>query len=131
MKAKDANMRFLFGSVLFFFMLLMMIVLFSYFTLQQSLTADTPVSKERYAISFSKQFDGTCYDLYLNDSLIYVGSPVSADTVIRASGKVADNALLLVEKSTDIVTVLEVKPHGKVVICYGKNGEVTLSDAGK
>ena len=120
-------MRFLFGSVLFFFMLLMVIVLFSYFTLQQSLTTDTPAARERYAISFAEQFEGTRYDLYLNDSLIYVGDPVDADTVIRASGKVTENALLLVEKSTDIVTVLEVEPRGKVLICYGKNGEVALS----
>ena len=127
MKAKDANMRFLFGSVLFFFMLLMVIVLFSYFTLQQSLAPDTPAARERYAISFAEQFEGTHYDLYLNDSLIYVGDPVDADTVIRASGKVTENALLLVEKSTDIVTVLQVEPRGKVLICYGRNGEVALS----
>ena len=125
MKAKDANMRFLFGSVLFFFMLLMVIVLFSYFVLQQSVTNENSSVKERYAISFSKQFQGACYDLYLNDSFLYVGNPVNVDTVIRASGRVNDNALLLVEKSSDVVTVLEIEARGKVLICYGRNGEIT------
>lgn len=127
MKAKDANMRFLFGSVLFFFVLLMVIMLFSYFTLQQSLvTDDAKLSTERYEISFSKQFDGTTYDLYLNDSLLYVGNPVDVDTVIRASGRVQDNALLIVEKSSDIATIINIEPRGKVLICYGRNGEVTV-----
>lgn len=126
MKAKDANLRFLFGSVSFF-ILIMVLVLFSYLTLRYSMKESKVSAEYSYYISFSKQFEGRCYDLYLNDSLLYVGNPVSADTVIRASGNASDNALLLVEKSSDIVTVLEVEPRGRVLICYGRDGEVTLN----
>ena len=126
MKAKDANLRFLFGSVSFF-ILIMVLVLFSYLTLRYSMKESKVLAEYSYYISFSKQFEGRCYDLYLNDSLLYVGNPVSADTVIRVSGNASDNALLLVEKSSDIVTVLEVEPRGRVLICYGRDGEVTLN----
>lgn len=124
MRAKDANMRFLFGSVLFFFVLLMVIMLFSYFTLQQSVKGDKTPSGYSYEISFSRQFVGA-YDLYLNDTLLYVGNPVSVDTVICASGKKQDNALLIVDKSTDIATIINIEPCGKVLICYDRNGEIT------
>ena len=128
MKAKDANMRFLFGSVSFF-ILIMVVVLFSYFVLRFSMKESGASSGYRYAISFSEQFEGTCYDLYLNDSLLYVGNPVSTDTVIRASGKRQDNALLLVERSSDIVTVLEVEPYGELRIRIGGDGELVVADA--
>ena len=128
MKAKDANMRFLFGSVSFF-ILIMVVVLFSYFVLRFSMKESGVSSGYRYAITFSEQFEGACYDLYLNDSLLYVGNPVSTDTVIRASGKRLDNALLLVEKNSDIVTVLEVEPYGELRICIGGDGELVVADA--
>ena len=80
-RGRDANMRFLFGSVLFFFMIIMSVMLFVYFVLEQSVTKEDRV-RDCYEISFSKQFDGLEYDLYLNDSLLYVGRPVSSDTVL-------------------------------------------------
>ena len=58
-----------------------------------------------------------------------MGNPVSTDTVIRASGKRQDNALLLVEKSSDIVTVLEVEPYGELRIRIGGDGELVVADA--
>ncbi len=123
-KAKDANMKFLFGSVFFFFILLMMIMLFGYFTLDYSIAKD-PMS-DNYVISFSKQFEGEDYDLYLNDSLLYEGRPVDADTVIRVSCFEKENALILVEKRNDIATVLQIGTSGKIYICFDKNGEAIV-----
>lgn len=122
-KGSNANMRFLFGSVFFFFVVIITIMLFSYFTLQQwskpgMATADT------YAISFSKQFDGLRYDLYLNDSLLYVGDPVCADTVIRVARMADENALLVVEKENDLVSVVEIGKKGRILVSFDRNGEV-------
>jgi hypothetical protein len=128
-KAKDANLRFLFGSVFFFFILLMMIVLFAYFTLQQSWGKDA--IKESYTISFSKQFEGACYDLYLNDSLLYVGNPVSSDTSIVVSRTAQENALIVVDKKSDDAAILQVKESGMILICYGKDGDIVAETIGK
>ena len=117
-------MRFLFGSVLFFFMIIMSVMLFVYFVLEQSVTKEDRV-RDCYEISFSKQFDGLEYDLYLNDSLLYVGRPVSSDTVIRIERSLDENSLLVVDKATDIVSVVEIGRRGRLLIGFGRTGEIT------
>lgn len=123
-RGRDANMRFLFGSVLFFFMIIMSVMLFVYFVLEQSVTKEDRV-RDCYEISFSKQFDGLEYDLYLNDSLLYVGRPVSSDTVIRIERSLDENSLLVVDKATDIVSVVEIGRRGRLLIGFGRCGEIT------
>ena len=117
-------MRFLFGSVLFFFMIIMSVMLFVYFVLEQSVTKEDR-ARDCYEISFSKQFDGLEYDLYLNDSLLYVGRPVSSDTVIRIERSLDENSLLVVDKATDIVSVVEIGRRGRLLIGFGRGGEIT------
>lgn len=122
-KGSNANMRFLFGSVFFFFVVIITIMLFSYFTLQQW-SKPGMANADTYAISFSKQFDGLRYDLYLNDSLLYVGDPVCADTVIRVARMADENALLVVEKENDLVSVVEIGKKGRILVSFDRNGEV-------
>ncbi len=122
-KGRDANMRFLFGSVLFFFMIIMSVMLFVYFVLEQSVSKEGGV-RDCYEISFSKQFDGLGYDLYLNDSLLYVGSPVSADTIIKVDRSLDENSLLVVDRATDVVSVVEIGRRGRVLIGFGRGGEI-------
>lgn len=117
-------MRFLFGSVFFFFILLMTIVLFSYFTLEQYWDKPQDTSL-RYEFVFSPEFSGKNYDLYLNDSLLYEGAPVSVDTVISVNRFAVDNALLLVERESDIVSILVIKEkEGRGVISLGADGAI-------
>ncbi|MBQ6694197.1 MAG: hypothetical protein IJN24_04935 [Bacteroidaceae bacterium] len=123
-KGRDANMKFLYGSVFFFFVILMTIGLFVYFTLQKHWYRPDAVSNG-YEITFSRQFAGLDYDLYLNDSLIYEGCPVNVDTVLRVQPFVDDNALLVVERSSDKVTILEIGRRGKVLVCFGRDGNIT------
>ncbi len=117
-------MRFLFGSVLFFFMIIMSVMLFVYFVLEQSVTKEDRV-RDCYEISFSKQFNGLEYDLYLNDSLLYVGNPVSSDTVVKIDRSLDENSLLVVDKATDIVSVVEIGRRGRLLIGFGRGGEIT------
>lgn len=123
-RGRDANMRFLFGSVLFFFMIIMSVMLFVYFVLEQSVTKEDRV-RDCYEISFSKQFDGLEYDLYLNDSLLYVGNPVSSDTVVKIERSLDENSLLVVDRTTDVVSVIEIGRRGRLLIGFGRAGEIT------
>lgn len=123
-RGRDANMKFLFGSVFFFFVIIITISLFGYFSLQQYRAKPGNVINHAYEISFSKQFNGLNYDLYLNDSLLYEGIPVSSDSIIRVGRFSPDNALLVVEKEKDLVTVIEIGQRGRILICFGKKGEI-------
>ena len=123
-RGRDANMRFLFGSVLFFFMIIMSVMLFVYFVLEQSVSKESWV-RDCYEISFSKQFDGLEYDLYLNDSLLYVGNPVSSDTVVKIERSLDENSLLVVDRTTDVVSVIEIGRRGRLLIGFGRAGEIT------
>ncbi len=123
-KGSNANMKFLFGSVFFFFVVVITIAIFCYFTLQQHWGKQNVATADTYAISFSKQFDGTNYDLYLNDSLLYVGAPVCADTVIRVMRTAADNALLVVEKENDLVSVVEIGKRGRILLSFDREGNI-------
>lgn len=75
-------MRFLFGSVLFFGVVIMSVVLFTYFAMREA-WRKSPEREYVYTVSFSQEFAGLDYSVYLDDSLLYVGNPFNADTVLR------------------------------------------------
>lgn len=116
-------MRFLFGSVFFFFVIIVVIVMFGFFTLQQSQTDDGGFL-DGYRIAFSSQFDGRGYDLYLNDSLLYEGNPVHSDSVVRVRRFAQENALLVVDRETGGVTIVEIGERGNVLIRMGRDGGI-------
>lgn len=122
-RGHGANMRFLFGSVFFFFIIVVTIGLFAYYSLYKhwNKAGDARFS---YEISFAPSFEGEAYTLYLNDSLLYSGSPVNTDTVLRISRFAEDNALLVVNNVTDVVSILQIPPRGKVLLQL-KDGNVT------
>lgn len=122
-RGHGANMKFLFGSVFFFFVIIVTIGLFAYFSLYKywSKPGDERFS---YEISFSPSFKGKDYTVYLNDSLLYAGTPVDTDTVLRLNRFAEDNALLVVEQATDGVSILQIPSRGKIMLQL-KNGSVT------
>ena len=83
-KSSNANMRFLFGSVFFFAMVILSIVLFTYYAMKES-WKNSPDTVFTYTVTFSPEIEGRSYSVYLDDSLLYVGNPVNADTVIRVN----------------------------------------------
>lgn len=124
-KGRDANMRFLFGSVLFFFMIIMSVILFVYYSIEHYASNEDKV-KDSYEISFSKQFDGLGYDLYLNDSLLYEGNPVLSDSIIKVVRTQDENSLLVVDRATEGVSILEIGRRGRVLIGFGRDGNVVV-----
>ena len=122
-RGHGANMRFLFGSVFFFFVIIVTIGLFAYYSLYKYW--NKPGNKGfSYEISFAPSFEGKAYTLYLNDSLLYAGSPVDTDTVLRLNRFAEDNALLVVEQATDRVSIMQIPSRGKIELQL-KDGNVT------
>ena len=121
-RGHNANMGFLFGSVFFFFVIIVTIGLFVYFSLYKHWNKPGDV-RFSYEISFSKNFAGTAYSVYMNDSLLYAGDPVNTDSVLRVNRFAEESALLVVEKVTDAVSIVQLPDRGKVFLSLD-NGEV-------
>lgn len=122
-RGHGANMRFLYGSVFFFFVIIVTIGLFAYYSLYKHWNKPGD-ARFSYEISFSPSFAGKAYDVYLNDSLVYAGAPVNADTVLRINRFATDNALLVVDKASDGVSILQIPDRGKIGLNL-VNGTVT------
>ncbi len=112
-RGHGANMRFLYGSVFFFFVIIVTIGLFAYYSLYKHWNKPGD-ARFSYEISFSPSFAGKAYDVYLNDSLVYAGAPVNTDTVLRINRFATDNALLVVDKASDGVSILQIPDRGKI-----------------
>lgn len=123
-RGHGANMRFLYGSVFFFFVIIVTIGLFAYYSLYKHWNKPGD-ARFSYEISFSPSFAGKAYDVYLNDSLVYAGAPVNTDTVLRINRFATDNALLVVDKASDGVSILQIPDRGKVVLNL-VNGTITM-----
>lgn len=124
-RGHGANMRFLFGSVFFFFIIIVTIGLFAYYSLYKHWNKAGDV-RFGYEISFAPSFEGGAYTLYLNDSLLYSASPVDTDTVLRLNRFAEDNALLVVDNATDGVSILQIPSRGKILLQL-KDGKVTTT----
>ena len=122
-KGAKANMNFLFGGMLLFFVFVLIVSLFSFFTLHQFWHSDEGVKQaaERqqfdYSVKFAPSLAGKNFSLYLNDSLIYEGAPVNVDTVLRMGRLATENSLLVVDGTTDAIAA---------IVELGLSGEVTV-----
>ncbi len=114
-RGHNANMGFLFGSVFFFFLIIVSIGLFVYYSLHKHWNRAGDV-RFAYEISFAKGFEGKAYSVYMNDSLLYVGNPVDTDSVLRVNRFAEENALLVVERVTDGVSIVQLPDRGKVTL---------------
>lgn len=104
-KSSNSNMRFLFGSVFFFAMIILSVVLFTYYAMRES-WRKSPERDFVYTVSFSPDFEGKNYSVFLDDSLLYEGNPFKADTVIRVKRYVTEEPVNV----AGIDTVIKV-PH--------------------
>ena len=104
-KSSNSNMRFLYGSVFFFAMIILSVLLFTYYAMRES-WHKSPDRDFVYTVSFSKDFEGLDYAVFLDDSLLYDGNPFKADTVVRVKRYVTDEPVDI----AGIDTVIKV-PH--------------------
>ncbi len=118
---RRANMNFLFGSVFFFFIIIVTIGLFVYVSLYNHWNKKGD-ARFAYEISFDDGFKGRAYSLYMNDSLLYVGNPVNCDSVVRLNRFARDNALLVVDGTTDRVSIIEIPDRGRILLRLSQDG---------
>ena len=104
-KSSNSNMRFLFGSVFFFAMIILSVLMFTYYAMREA-WRKSPDRDFVYTVSFSSDFAGRNYSVFLDDSLLYNGNPFDADTVIRVKRYMTDEPVTV----AGIDTVIKV-PH--------------------
>jgi hypothetical protein len=104
-KSSNSNMRFLFGSVFFFAMIILSVLMFTYYAMREA-WRKSPDREFVYTVSFSPDFAGRNYSVYLDDSLLYLGNPFNSDTVIRVKRYVTEEPVNV----AGIDTVIKV-PH--------------------
>ncbi|MBO7301408.1 MAG: hypothetical protein J6U58_01705 [Bacteroidaceae bacterium] len=129
-KSSNSNMRFLFGSVVFFAVIILSVILFTYYALSEA-WRKSPDSDFYYMVTFSQDFAGLNYSVYLDDSLLYVGDPVDVDTVLKVKRYITEepvniagidtvvrvphftssSSLFVVDGKTDIPTIINVNDN--------------------
>ena len=132
-KSSNSNMRFLFGSVFFFAMIILSVLLFTYYAMREA-WRKSPDREFVYTVSFSPDFAGRNYSVYLDDSLLYHGNPFNSDTVIRVKRYVTEepvnvagidtvikvphftssSSLFVVDGETNVPTIVNVREYNNI-----------------
>jgi hypothetical protein len=117
-KSTRANNAFLLGSILMIVLVLIVVVLFLFmsFKLYDKKNA---YKNDRYEIVLGSSTLGSPLTVYMNDSLLFNGTPQS--TLTLSVGRFAEeSSLLVVDGETDKVTTIELSEHSETVQ-IGKN----------
>lgn len=117
-KSTRANNAFLLGSILMIVLVLVVTVLFLFmsFKLYDKKNA---YKSDRYEIILGNSTLGSPITVYLNDSLLFNGTPQS--TLTLSVGRFEEeSSLLVVDGKTDRVTTIELSEHSETVR-IGKN----------
>lgn len=112
-KSTRANNAFLLGSILMIVLVLVVIVLFLFmsFKLYDKKNA---YKSDRYEIILGSSTLGSPITVYLNDSLLFNGTPQS--TLTLSVGRFEEeSSLLIVDGMTDKVTTIELSEHSETV----------------
>lgn len=128
-KGSNANMRFLFGSVFFFAVVILSIVLFTYYAMRES-WKKSPDTVYTYTVTFSPDFDGLDYSVYLDDSLLYVGTPVDADTVIKVRRYIAEEPVTIAGVDT-VVRIPRFTSTSSLFVVDGRTDKPRIFNVGE
>ena len=120
-KSSNSNMRFLFGSVFFFAAIILSVLMFTYYAMREA-WRKSPDRAFVYTVSFSQDFAGRNYSVYLDDSLLYLGNPFNSDTVIRVKRYVTKEPVNV----AGIDTVIEVPHFTSSSSLFGVDGETNV-----
>lgn len=123
-KSSNSNMRFLFGSVFFFAMIILSVVLFTYYAMRES-WRKSPDREYVYTVSFSQEFAGQNYLVYLDDSLLYTGNPFDADTVLMVKRYFTEEPVNIAGIDT-VITVPHFTSSSSLFVVDGKTNIPTI-----
>lgn len=117
-KSTRANNAFLLGSILMIVLVLVVVVLFLFLSFKLYDKKNTYKS-DRYEIILGSSTLGSPLTVYMNDSLLFNGTPQS--TLTLSVGRFEEeSSLLVVDGETDKVTTIKLSKHSETVR-IGKN----------
>lgn len=110
-KAQHSNRNFMLGTFVLGTLVIGIVALFT------ALSVNLSVSKEEakgivrqadtYRFRLTESLYGNDIDIYLNDSLLYRGTPI-ADTLLTINRSADENAIIMVDRATDRMQITEV-----------------------
>lgn len=113
-KTTRANNAFLLGSLVMIVLVLVVVVLFLFMSFKLYDKKQNPYDRDRYNIVLEKSTLGSPLSIYLNDSLLFDGTPQSSLTL--SVGRFAEeSSLLIVDGITDRVTTIKLSEHSETV----------------
>lgn len=125
-KPSKTNQRFMLGSFVMMAALLIVIFLFLMWAFKIYQNKDEKRYSDRYEIVIGNSALDAPLTLYLNDSLLFNGTPVSSMTlsIDRFS---EDNTILAVDVETDRVSLLSVPPESGTITIEKDGSDFTAS----
>lgn len=115
-KSTKANNAFLIGSLLMIVLVLLVVILFVFMSYKIYEKKDTSFS-ERYDIKIEKSAVNHPMSMYLNDSLLFQGTP-QAPMTLTIDRFELESSLLVVDDETDVVAIL-VLPEKSAKVSVG------------
>ena len=114
-KTARANNAFLLGSIVMIILVLVIVVLFLFFSFKiYEKQEQETFNGDRYKIVLGKTTLNSPLSVYINDSLIFNGTPQS--TLTLTVGRFAqESSLLIVDGVTDKVTTIGLSEHSETV----------------
>ena len=103
-KAQQSNRSFLFGTLVLGILVLGIVVAFTALSYKLSTDQDK-VYRDVYYLQLDKGLQEKLLDIYLNDSLLHSG--YAPDTALIVERTADDNALIIVDQSTDIMRIVD------------------------
>lgn len=117
-KTARANNNFLIGSLVLIVIVMVTVVIFLFWAFRLDLSKESSFSG-RYEIVLDGSTSGTPLSVYVNDSLLFSGTP-GARLTLSVDRFAQESSLLMVDGATDIVTVHEL-PEESARVTVSKN----------
>lgn len=121
----NTNKQFMIGNGILAFAVIFVVVIFVYMSLRMSRKEGARQFPETYTISIDSSLVGDSIEIFINDSLVFSGEPEKEGKLIRLNRFAENNSMLVVDKSTDIVSAFGIKEEGENITLIRKGNEIT------
>lgn len=123
-KSTESNKQFMIGNGLLAIGVFFIVCLFLYLSFRPQIKAGIQTYKDIYEICLTKSFAGDSLNIFINDSLIMSRTVNNADITFRINRFAEENALMVVNANTDIMTPFNLDKDGGRVTVEKKNGQI-------
>jgi hypothetical protein len=117
-----------FNTVLFFAVLAITVIfLYLSYTFKRDADKKKTYTGE-YHIELTADFAGESLSIYVNDSLLLNGTMPDTSVVFNINRLAEENALIIVDNATDIMTPFNLSKEGSKVMVKKQKGEIVLEE---